>query len=615
MALKRILLFIILILSVSFNALALDKIPGVKGFGSDTRAAYEAAEDPVIYIVDDLTVVKGTISSDTVSGVSVFRGSLIDGCESVDNVAGDTIDGYTFPANSGKIIVFEVGGTIQHTNDSTNYYSVGPYTEIHGQTAPGGIQLVDISLTFENANDFMIRHVRGRTTDLETTLALAYPFGVLAGSGANSAYNGIFDHLTGQWGINSQLDLWKANNCTGSIYDITINSCLFAEAVQPIYWQSHGKGTLIGVSDTDGTPPYNISLSNNLWTSIYQRTPYAKSSKVVEINNMEYNTQSVPRYYTSYYDYSITVLVGNVTKAGPWSGSRLESYWAFLGFDTVTQHWKTPLSSHSLYAFDNRTIGGYVQSDSTDWDGILDLTTQSLKTNITKVTGEDPSADAPLWPTGYEEIASSGVTDYIVANVGAFPADRDSEEARLITEIQTPGTGGISSRMSTHGTVPTYASNSTTLAIPSSPHVDAGSGYTNLEVWLYNLGWQVEGKTYSNQSPAADSTGVALDANLSWTNSDDANTVNVYFGEFGASAQVSTGSLVSSYTIPGDLTALAVYEWKVETVHDDGTTTEDLIYFTATSGPPVTSGSKITVKRNMTSGLPIVHHNNGVNIK
>ena len=38
----------------------LEIIPGLKGFGTDTRAAYGAVNDPIIFIVTDLSTDNGT---------------------------------------------------------------------------------------------------------------------------------------------------------------------------------------------------------------------------------------------------------------------------------------------------------------------------------------------------------------------------------------------------------------------------------------------------------------------------------------------------------------------------------------------------------------------------
>ncbi len=81
-------------------AWGLDVIPGLKGFGTDTRAAYGATNDPVIFIVTDLSTNNGTPGDSTRNGTAVKTGSFLEAIN------------YNPPANTGKIILFEVSGTI-----------------------------------------------------------------------------------------------------------------------------------------------------------------------------------------------------------------------------------------------------------------------------------------------------------------------------------------------------------------------------------------------------------------------------------------------------------------------------------------------------------------------
>ena len=163
---------------------------------------------------------------------------------------------------------------------------------------------------------------------------------------------------------------------------------------------------------------------------------------------------------------------------------------------------EAPISQHYLYAYDNKCDLG-TQSSSSDWSTIRIPTANATLyadgpdyPNI-KVTGENPPVDSPLWITGLTAMASSAVKDYVIANVGAYPAFRDILDLRFIDELTNDtGRSSIASGKPASGDWPTLAIHKIKLAIPPNPHADDdGDGYTNLEEWLHSQAAIVEGKS------------------------------------------------------------------------------------------------------------------------
>lgn len=480
-----------------------DIIPGLKGFGTDTRAAYGATNPPEICIVDSLLTTTGNPSWDSSNySVGVFKGTLNQCLEGVDTLNGETIDGHVVLPNSGKIILFEKSGTIAESgvNGAGNPYTyiLGSYTTIAGQTSPNpGILLRNIFLYAGNKNDILIQHLRGRMDGPPSI-----HFGNHKSFAFANGHNLVMDHISAAWGADAQMEFWY--NGTGVLENFTVSNCLFAEPRENVglvdEQESYSaKGFMIGGYSTTPTAyPKNGLLHNNIFMSTEYRAPEIQKAQVLIVNNYHYNNENYSLRTNPHQPAgpAIYSLVGNVIKGGPMSKSNAKNFITQTGYTS----WSTPLSQHSLYAIDNTCDLG-TQTSSSDWS-YVDVS--SANTTLyadgpnypnVKVTGENPPTDSPLWPTGLTYMPSSEVKDYVVANAGAYPAFRDSLDLRFIDELtNNTGRSSLASGPPASGDWPTLAENDITLNIPSNPHTDSGDGYTNLEKWLHQLAAEVEGK-------------------------------------------------------------------------------------------------------------------------
>ena len=493
-----------LLLFLSTPAFALDIIPGLKGFGTDTRAAYGAANPPEICIVDSLLTTAGNPTWDaTTYSVGVFKGTLRQCLEGLDTLKGETIDGHVVVPNSGKIVLFETSGTIYQTGVDGQrepyIYSLGSYTTIAGQTSPNpGILLRNIVLYGGGKNDILIQHVRGRMDgppSLPFTNHKCFAF-------VNTS-NIVIDHVSAAWGADAQMEFWY--NGSGVLENFTVSNCLFAEPRQNVGLVGEkesysAKGFMIAAAaDTGGTVyPRNGLLYGNVFMSNEYRAPELIKCEALLVNNYHYNNQLYSTRSWSSLGAGIFSFVGNVTKGGPMSMKSAKNYITSTG----TANWSTPISQHKLYAYDNKCDLG-TQSSSFDWSYVRvrspNATLYAYGPNYpnVKVTGETPSNDSPLWPTGLTAMPSSAVKAYVIANAGAYPAFRDSLDLRFIDELtNNTGRSSLASGKPKTGDWPKLAIHKIKLAIPPNPHADYDrDGYTNLEEWLHSQAAIVEGKS------------------------------------------------------------------------------------------------------------------------
>lgn len=104
-------------------------------------------------------------------------------------------------------------------------------------------------------------------------------------------------------------------------------------------------------------------------------------------------------------------------------------------------------------------------------------------------------------------------------------------------------------------------------------------------------------------SPADLATGVFLLPELSWADGGGADTYDVYFGTPGDLVQIATAQAGLSITVLSVLEYNTVYNWRVDAINDEGTTTGDVWSFTTLRfDPPFPTG--ITLKYEGDGGYP-----------
>jgi hypothetical protein len=100
---------------------------------------------------------------------------------------------------------------------------------------------------------------------------------------------------------------------------------------------------------------------------------------------------------------------------------------------------------------------------------------------------------SPVVVQGLEIKPVEEAGEWVLANAGARPADRDPVDARVVEQVRTR-TGSIPASQTDVGGWPDLAENRRELTVPTSPNGDNdGDGYTNLEEWLHRYAEEVEG--------------------------------------------------------------------------------------------------------------------------
>ena len=125
-------------------------------------------------------------------------------------------------------------------------------------------------------------------------------------------------------------------------------------------------------------------------------------------------------------------------------------------------------------------------------DNAIDQSRQTV-TDYINYYGSDPIVSTPpVSLSGITVRPSSDIESFVLTSVGARPADRDSADRRIVSEVQMR-TGQIISSQSQVGGWPMLAVNARALTLPANPHTVTASGYTNLELWLQGYAATVEG--------------------------------------------------------------------------------------------------------------------------
>jgi len=443
--------------------------PNADGCGTDTMAAYGASNDPVICIVNSTADTSGTPSStSTRNGVDVLLGTAHQCIEGTWSTDGGTVGEYTWPANSGRIVIFETSGTIIHNG----YMTVSDnYVSILGATAPSpGITFKGTTFVVQSAHDVYISHIRVRPGD-GSGVAYDNRDAIQIESTNSDSYNVVIDHCSASWAIDENIQIYETGN---DIYDVTISNTITSEALADSYHSKgvHSMGMIIGENTED------ITIIDNLFASNIDRNPHLKSKTVQVVNNVIYNSlnnniKAIPSTLNA--DFS---MVGNYAKKGPNSGSGA-GFGVWLKDGLEDQNAEVYVDDLVCYA----CSATYASACSPVTNGIDD------DTSPTVYTGSEP---ASVDTSGFTIASALNLmddthADYLLSKVGARPNDRDGVDDCIIADVIASTGQYIDSQDDAGGCGPwpSLAENTTTHSdIPASPHADDDSdGYTNLEEW------------------------------------------------------------------------------------------------------------------------------------
>lgn len=353
-------------------------------------------------------------------------------------------------ASGPRVVVFEVGGVI-HLTEHIRVHE--PFVTVAGQTAPSpGITLSGAGLEI-STHDVLIQHLRVRPGD-----AVEGPkpknrdsISVVGTSDGNTDVFGVvIDHCSLSWAI----DEIGSTNYQG-VHDVTWSNTLFTEGL----WNSlhneqpHSMGLLIGSHSR------RIAVIRNVFAHNHDRNPVvSKDVSALVANNFVYDPGQ------------FAIVMYNGRSCCP-----------------------------SLATIENNSVVFGVASD----EGMpaVHITTKVHKDSRVFVTDSGEIEDQrgvlvderPVTVSPLTLVPAAELEPLLLDSAGAWPADRDEVDARVIAEIRAREGGPIDSPSEVGGQ-PDTGPTSQTAMIPADPNGDDDAdGYTNLEEWLHELAWDAEG--------------------------------------------------------------------------------------------------------------------------
>ncbi|HPA18833.1 MAG TPA: right-handed parallel beta-helix repeat-containing protein [Verrucomicrobiae bacterium] len=423
---------------ISLGNGAVPVIPGASGFGMDTPAGRN-----------------GTIIRVTNLGAS-GEGSLRAALE----------------AKGPRVVVFEVAGVIDMNGASLRIRE--PFLTLAGQTAPPpGITIIRGSIYIET-HDVLIQHVRVRPGDAGRPKRSGWaPDGISTGSSAGQpgCHHVIVDHCSATWAVDENLTAsgQRHEGRAGTTHQATFSNCIVAEA---LYDSSHpkgrhSKGTLIHDHARD------IAIIGNLYACNADRNPVLKpDASAVVVNNLIVNPgqRAIHGYWTP------SEYQGHMDTLKPWILTAIGNV-VWCGADT------TNTVSVIFAAADQ---GEVCARDN------IGLDPQGRP--ITQICGNPRLLDEPpSWPKGLKPLPSARVAAHVLKSAGAFPAQRDPIDRRIIEQAKSRQ-GRIIDSQEQVGGYPKTRPLRRELDPPANPDADDdGDGYTNLEEWLHAMAAKAEG--------------------------------------------------------------------------------------------------------------------------
>jgi len=323
-------------------------------------------------------------------------------------------------ADGPRIVVFEVGGVIDLGKSTLSIRN--PHVTVAGQTAPApGITIIKGGIGIQT-HDVILQHLRVRPGEAGAAKKSGWEVDAIATSGG--AHDVVIEHCSTSWATDENLSAsgerfsgatveeWRK----GTSHRVTISHCIIAEGLDRSTHGkgAHSKGSLIHDNATD------IAVIANLYASNGQRNPYFKGGvRGVVVNNLIDNPGSAAIHYG---------LQLGEWGLHPWVSGQI----AIVG--NVLNHGPDTQAGLALFS-----------TNGTPCEVFLDdnLAFDRAGNPVRLTSGAYTSkASAPTWPTGLRSIPASEVKEYVLANAGARPWDRDAVDRRIIQQIRD-GAGKI----------------------------------------------------------------------------------------------------------------------------------------------------------------------------
>ncbi|MGI9452362.1 MAG: right-handed parallel beta-helix repeat-containing protein [Geminicoccaceae bacterium] len=304
-----------------------------------------------------------------------------------------------------RLVVFEVGGQIALTDE---LIIRNPNVTLAGQTAPSpGITLVGAGVIIKT-HDVVLEHLRIRIGDGPGPSAENRDGISIVGKplGDRQIYNVLIDNCSVAWSIDEGIAFIYPGVTQSTVRDTIIAESL-SHSLHPK--GPHSMALLVG------TGARNIAILNNLFAHNTYRNPVvgADASAFVA-NNLIYDfgLQAIHVYGEKRLPAPTLVAVGNVGILGP--SNRGRSGLIFIP--------KSANPNTKLYLNDN------IGPDGTAIDNYLSFAEGAPRLELVNAP--------PLWPDGFKPSSAATLESSLLDTVGAWPAQRDSTDRRIVAQVQ-----------------------------------------------------------------------------------------------------------------------------------------------------------------------------------
>ena len=331
-----------------------------------------------------------------------------------------------------RIVVFNVAGIIHLEKP---IYIEAPYITIDGHTAPGdGVCIADNGLV-DNVHDVVIRYMRFRRGNPDVFNRHGVHYGDPVG-------NIILDHISASWGCDQNMDtyrhLYTPTNGGPTLklpsVNVTIQWCITYEALN-IYNHAFG-------GDWGGR---NSMFHHNLLACNTGRNPsIAMTYDFNFVNNVLFNWRH--RSVDGGGSNSLYNIINNYYKPGPATLDSAVRYRILEPSQTYNKIEKINRWGKAYVA--GNFVDGYPDVTKDNWNGGVQFTQQpDADADIVKGAIDDTDALAKViaqvrvdqpFPMPQVTIQSApDAFESVMKNAGADLPDRDSVDARAVTETRT----------------------------------------------------------------------------------------------------------------------------------------------------------------------------------
>jgi len=416
-----------------------------------------------------------------------------------------------------RVVVFEVSGNIDFTPYGRLSIS-NPYITVAGQTAPSpGITLKGCEVSV-GTHDVLVQHIRVRTGDLldPTRPMRDEKSGWTQLSERDcmkvSGERIIVDHCSFSWSTDENIQ-------SGANY-LTYRHNIISEGLQSAkhHKGAHSKGLIF--RGEENTKNQYVAVIGNLFAHNHGRNPLVEgAARAAVVNNLIYDAWmgielhviTFGRLHANANPLHVSATVGNHVIEGQHGRTFVPVY---RGDEKVIVRERIPSDAtiNAVWFLDrcNSQPGKVfiddlrVSSMGKDGKYVQEVVKDPYASRFVSINKTwmgrplDPMRSVIREPAvvvpGLPILPSAAVEDWVLANAGARPADRDPVDGRVIKSVHER-TGKIPASQEDVGGWPELAENRRELRIPDNPSGDDdGDRYTNLEEWLHGFAAEVEGR-------------------------------------------------------------------------------------------------------------------------